>query len=69
MAEHFIKNIGTTQAVFNLPKKEGKRQTLHLSRGEVSRPLTDEEFHSAEVQKGISKRQIMDITRLKQRKR
>lgn len=63
-AKKRVKSIAKMQGCYNLPTKDGKgrRQSLILSRGDVSRPLTEKEFKSPEVQKGLKSRDLLDWT-------
>lgn len=59
-----IKSVAKMQGCYNLPTKDGKgrRLSLILSRGDVSRPLTEAEFQSPEIQKGLKARDLLDWT-------
>ena len=63
-AKKVVKSIAKMQGCYNLPTKDGKgrRQSLILARGDVSRPLTQEEFQIPEIQKGLKARDLLDWT-------
>ena len=65
MATKYVKSVAQMMGAYNLPTTDakGKRQSIILSRGEVSRPLTEDEFNSREIQKGIENRDLIDVTR------
>lgn len=59
-----VRKVGKMQLSYNLPTKDGKgrRLSLILARGDVSRALTEEEFQSPEIQKGLKERDLLDWT-------
>lgn len=59
-----VKSIAKMQGCYNLPTKDGKgrRLSLILSRGDKSRPLTEAEFQSPEIQKALKSRDLIDWT-------
>ena len=63
--EFYVRNAASMMRCYNLPtvSTSGKRLSLILGRKEVSRPLTQDEFDSMEVQKGLQKRELLDVTR------
>jgi hypothetical protein len=66
MAKKFyVKSAAQMMGAYNLPTvdEKGRKLSLIISRNEVSRPLTEEEFNSREIQKGISGRDLVDVTK------
>jgi hypothetical protein len=63
----YVKNLSKTQGCYNLVSvnEKGRRQSLILSRNETSRALTEEEFNSPEVQKGLTSRgrDLLDVSK------
>lgn len=63
MERNFIRNVAKTALAFNLPKDEkGNNRSLHLSAGEISKALSNEDFGSSEVQKALKGRFIVNVT-------
>jgi hypothetical protein len=63
MERNFIRNVSKTALAFNLPKDDqGKPRSLHLSKGEISPALSQEDVSSAEVQKAIKGRFVINVT-------
>jgi hypothetical protein len=62
--KYFVKSIALMMVAYNLPTTDskGRRLSLILSRGDVSRALTEDEFNSPEVQKGLKGRDLLDVT-------
>lgn len=58
----FIKNISRYPVVLNLEPPGS--DPLNLYRGAISRPLTDDEYNSIEVQRALEKRAVFDVTDL-----
>ena len=65
MAKYFVKSAGQMMGSYNLPTVDakGRKLSLIITRNEVSRPLTEDEFNSREIQKGIENRDLIDVTR------
>jgi hypothetical protein len=65
MAKSYVKSSAQMMRAYNLPTVDdkGRRMSIHLSRGEVSRPLTEAEMGSAEIQKGLAARDLLDVTK------
>jgi hypothetical protein len=68
---YYVKNVTKTQACFNLSStdEKGMKLSLILSPREISRPLSETEFQSSEIQKAIGKRGLVDATALAGRQR
>jgi hypothetical protein len=64
--KYYVKSLAQMMGCYNLPTTDskGRKQSLMLSRNEVSRPLTEAEFNSAEIQKAIAGRELMDVTKI-----
>jgi len=60
MDRYKVKNVTRVMKCFNLKTKNGKgrQNSLILSRGEESRPLSKAEFKSPEIQAAIRKRDL-----------
>ena len=65
MSKYYVKSVAQMMRCYNLPTvdENKRRMSLILTRGEVSRPLTEEEYKSPEVQKGLSTRDLLDVSR------
>lgn len=66
---YFVKSVAQSMVSYNLPtvNDKGRRMSLIMSRNDVSRPLTEAEFNSPEIQKGLANRELVDVTRQKGR--
>ena len=63
MERNFIRNVSKTALAFNLPKDaQGKARSLHLSKGEISPALSESDLASAEVQKAVKGRFVINVT-------
>ena len=64
ITRYFVKNRSQTMGCYNLSGKDGKggRLSVILARNDVSRALTEEEFQSPEIQKGLQARKLLDVT-------
>lgn len=63
MERNFIRNVSRTALSFNLPKdSEGNFRSLHLSKGEISQALTAKDLGSAEIQKALKGRFVVNVT-------
>jgi len=63
--KYYVKNRAHTMGCYNLSSKneKGGRLSIVLARNEVSRALTQEEFNSPEVQKGLKKRSLLNVSK------
>ena len=64
MAKYYVKSNGQMMGSYNLPTVDakGRRLSLIITRNEISRPLTEAEFNSREIQKGIDNRDLIDVS-------
>jgi len=64
MSKYFVKNVGSTMNVYNLVSRDqsGKRMSLILAKGEVSRGLNYSELNSVEVQKALAAKELVNVS-------
>ena len=64
MAGIYVRNSTHMMKTFNLPGTDdkGKPSSLHLTRGEISRPLSQAEYNSPELQKAIRSKQLKVVS-------
>jgi len=62
--KYYVKNISRMMLCLNLATKneKGQRESLILSKNEVSRPLTKAQFESPEIQKALEHRALLDVS-------
>lgn len=63
--KYYVKNRAHMMGCYNLSSKNenGGRLSVVLARNEVSRALTQEEFNSPEIQKGLKKRSLLNVSK------
>lgn len=62
--KRYVKSIASMQLCYNLVSTDqrGRKMSVILTRGDVSRALTEEEFKSPEIQNGLKARNLLDWT-------
>ena len=62
MANYKVKNVTPMRITINLRSQTRDSNSVELAPRAVSRALTQDEFKSEEVQRGIAKRALRDVT-------
>lgn len=67
--KYYVKNASVMMGSYNLPTKGNKNKPLSLilARGETSRALLEAEYLATEVQRGLQRRDLINVTAMMNR--